>query len=405
MKLMISIKMNVIIATIFFTCFTACKNKTSLTSPNVDTTTLHFTVEKAPEWTVLFNRKQGWFGADGIFSIPLNGIDTGSDENDTTLLIFSDTMIGEIINGKLKPGYKMIHNSIAYFKGSVPKEENIHFIWDTTADGKPESIFKPATPAAQKEDYYWLGDGFVNKELHNNIYIFAYRIRDIKDTVFGFKEVGNCLLIIPKGSRAPFKNIRQLDTPFFLEGNGNNASDYGSLGAGIFVNTKSAGAPNPDGYVYVYGVKGKDKGVIVARVLPKDFENFSKWNYWDGNKWNSNIHSITSITNRASNELSLTPLPDGRYALVFQVDGISRFVGMRIGLSPVGPFGPIITLWNCKDDLLTKNFITYNAKVHANLSTSNELLISYNVNSFDFFNEILLYPNLYRPRFLRVKLQ
>jgi hypothetical protein len=32
------------------------------------------------------------------------------------------------------------------------------------------------------------------------------------------------------------------------------------------------------------------------------------------------------------------------------------------------------------------------------------LLISYNVNAFDFLNEIKETPNLYRPRFIRVRL-
>lgn len=45
------------------------------------------------------------------------------------------------------------------------------------------------------------------------------------------------------------------------------------------------------------------------------------------------------------NELSVTPLPDGRYALIFQVMGLSDKVGMRIGDSPVGPFGEIREIW------------------------------------------------------------
>jgi hypothetical protein len=33
---------------------------------------LTFTSEPAPEWTALMERTSGWFGADGIFSIPLD---------------------------------------------------------------------------------------------------------------------------------------------------------------------------------------------------------------------------------------------------------------------------------------------------------------------------------------------
>ncbi|MFM8484996.1 MAG: hypothetical protein ACKOCH_01585, partial [Bacteroidota bacterium] len=49
-------------------------------------------VEQAPEWTNLFYRQSGWFGADGIFSIPLSGVDKpGNAGNSETLLLFSDT--------------------------------------------------------------------------------------------------------------------------------------------------------------------------------------------------------------------------------------------------------------------------------------------------------------------------
>ena len=54
-----------------------------------------FTAEAAPEWTKLFERTSGWFGADGIFSIPLSGVDKNNNQgNDSTLLLFSDTYIG-----------------------------------------------------------------------------------------------------------------------------------------------------------------------------------------------------------------------------------------------------------------------------------------------------------------------
>ncbi|HWY32540.1 MAG TPA: hypothetical protein VNX46_17380, partial [Candidatus Acidoferrum sp.] len=53
---------------------------------------LRYTVEAAPAWSDLFNRTHGWFGGDGIFSIPLGGVDKNDHpDNETTLLLFSDT--------------------------------------------------------------------------------------------------------------------------------------------------------------------------------------------------------------------------------------------------------------------------------------------------------------------------
>lgn len=366
---------------------------------STDTTHLNFTATEATDWTELFNRTTGWFGADGIFSIPLSGVDTART-SDSTMLIFSDTVVGDIENGKLKPGYRMINSSVAYMKGTIPKKENIQFYYDKNKKGEAETIFKPNTANTQKGDYYWLGDGFVNKALNGDTYIFAYRMRNMGNKEWSFKQVGNALIVLKAGSSAPFADHRQIETPFLVEQI--DDSESSSLGAGLFINTKNAGVPNPDGYVYAYGVQGKAKNLIAARVLPEAFENFDSWRFWDGTSWVAEMSKAAHITNNVSNELSVSPLPDGRYALVFQVGGMGSVVGLRLGLSPYGPFGPIIKLWDCKEPQ-HKNYITYNAKAHPCLSGKGELLISYNVNAFDFGNEIQQNPNLYRPRFVKIR--
>ena len=396
-----------LITVVLFWWGMACGSRTAAqrnTALATDTMSLSYTVEEAPEWTRLFDRTSGWYGADGIFTIPLRGVDTPQSTQDgKTLLVFSDTMIGEIEDGELQPGSVMINNSVAILDRATPDEENIQFFWDSDNGGKPTSVFVPETPQTQPGEYYWLGDGFVNQELGNTTYVFGYRIRRTDAEVFPFEEVGNTLIAIPAGSQPPFKDHRQMDTPFFIRDSTDNGNS-GSFGAGIFVNTAAAGAPAPDGYVYVYGVRGPKKEVLVARVAPKDFEHFAAWRFWDGTDWNADMYKAAPITDRASNELSVTPLPDGRYALVFQTDGIGTTVGLRIGLSPIGPFGPIKKLWDCPE-AEQKNFFVYNAKAHPNLSKKGELLISYNVNSFDFLADIQKTPNLYRPRFIRVKFE
>lgn len=367
---------------------------------NTDLTNFKFIVEEANDWTRLFKRNSGWFGGDGIFTIPLNGVEKTT--NTDQVILFSDTMIGEIVDNKPKEGFVMIHNSVATIKGIEPKIENIEFHWDKKPDGSAESVFIPNTPATQAGDYYWLGDGFVNPDINYNTYIFGYRIRDVKSlNTFGFQHVGSTFIVIPKGSKPPYKDQRQIDVPFFIANT--DVNDPTAFGSGILVNTNRAGATNPDGYVYVYGVRGKEKNVVVARVLPKDFETFNAWTYWDGNNWVNDINKVANITSRASNELSVTPIPDGRYAMFFQLDGLSTTIGMRLGASPVGPFGPVINVFDCRSALEAKNQFPYNAKAHPSLSKPGELLVSFNVNSFDFHNDIKLYPHLYRPRFIRVK--
>jgi hypothetical protein len=241
-------------------------------------------------------------------------------------------------------------------------------------------------------------------EANNKVYINAYRIRNQKpEDVWAFEERGTTLITFPANSKPPFKDQQQKDTPFFIPGK--NPADYGILGSAVFVNTAKAGAPNPDGYIYVYGTRTKRQSLLVARVRPNEYDDFTKWRYWDGTDWNTDITKIADVTNRVSHELSVTPLPDGRYILIFQADGISYTVGARIGLTPYGPFGPVINLYECPEGKENKNFLPYNAKAHPNLSKPGELLISYNVIGLDFYNDIKKHPQHYRPRFIRLKLQ
>jgi hypothetical protein len=371
-------------------------------SPNIHAQNLDkiaFEVSPAAKWTNLFYRSSGWFGGDGIYTIPLNGIEANGTKAKQTLIIFSDTMIGEILGNKLQPNSKMIHNSVAILDGNKPLKKKFNFFWKNES-GKPTSVFNPKTPNTQPEDYYWLGDGFVNREANNTIFIFGYRVKTTGNTAFGFEEVGNTLLKINSAEAAPFNTYEQKDTPFFID-NGNG--DKGSFGTGIFVNIKSSGATKPDGHIYIYGVVGKSKKLLVARVLPKHFETYDKWRFWDGKGWAAEISKASAITDQVSNELSLSELPDGRYALIFQENGIGRHVCMRIGKSPFGPFGPIIKVWDTSADLEGKGFYSYNAKAHPNLSATGELLISYNVNSFNFLEDLKIHPNLYRPRFIKVR--
>ena len=373
------------------------------TGSKIDLTNIKFTVEEGPEWSAMLKRDSGWFGGDGIYTINLNGVrGKTAMAKDKVLFIFSDSMIGEIKNNTMSPGYKMIHNAAAVLNGSKPVAAQMHFYWDRDSLANPESIFMPHTPQTHSGDYYWLGDGFVNQALDNSIYLFGYRIHNVSNAAFGFREVGNTLIKIKAGSKPPFTEYTQMDTPFYLT---DQAGDSGSFGAGIYVNTKGAGAPNPDGYIYVYGVRGIAKRLMVARVLPREFEHFDQWTFFDGANWVSDINKVADVTKDVSNELSLTALPDGRYALIFQVDGMSTSVGMRIGATPYGPFGPVIKLWDCKSDLIEKTYVVYNAKAHPSISQPGELLISYNINSLEFIKDLMVHPNLYRPRFIRVKFQ
>lgn len=366
-------------------------------SDKTDPGKVTFKVEPAPEWTALFNRTKGWFGGDGIFAIPFSGKDGASD---STLFIFSDTMVGEIKDDSLQPGYEMVNNSAMILKGKEPLKDHADFLVKARKGQKAATLFTPASSdAGSKDDYYWLGDGFVNHAMDTSLLLFAYRIRNTNDgSPFPFREVGNDLIVIPKGSKYPFGDRKQYNLPFST----NKDSLSTSYGVGVLANTTAAGVEHPDEYIYVYGVRGKAKELVVSRVKASQVTEFSSWQFYNGSEWQSSSDQAKAVSDSVSNELSVTPIADGKYALVYQYAGLMPTIYMQVGDSPVGPFGPRQKIWDTSDDIKEKGLFAYNAKAHPAISKPGELLVSYNVNSFDFFNQIKKIPNLYRPRFVRI---
>jgi hypothetical protein len=386
----------ILFALIFLLATSSCNSKPS-TGEEKANNEFTFTVEKAPEYENWFHRSKDWFGGDGIFMVRKDGVEYASDNSKDDILIwFSDTLLGDIVNGILK-WFKMINNSLAI----VPPDGSPAFKWDSVQNAAA-SIVLPTTPKSQEGEYYWLGDGFVNTEKNNDLYVIGYRIKTTaEDVAFAFEERGNTLIVVPSDQWNNWRASRQVDIPFHGD---RKITEVPNFGSAILVNTKKAGVKNADGYIYIYGVKGQQKDLMVARVLPKDIEDFGAWRFWDGSEWSNVFDSARAIATEVSNELSISQLSDGRYAMVYQYQTMSPVIGLKLAARPEGPYSDMISLYNVSADIeQDKNIFPYNAKVHTVLSKPNELVISYNVNSFDFFKDIYTYPNLYRPRFIRVK--
>jgi hypothetical protein len=392
---------NFLAAFIFVTCLTACKSADAQTQTYKADTLVNFTVKAAPEWTNLLYRNNGWFGADGIFEMTLSGDESvGAGVRDSVLMYFSDTMTGNVIGDSAVENFKMINNSFAKIKGIKPSEKAVKIFYKRGSKGEPLNFFEPNTPNSKPKEYYWFGDGFVNHEDNNSINIFGYRTFDKSTASWDFEIRGVTLITIP--ANKPLSGGKQIDLPLFIDKPG---LGKGTFGAGLYVNTKKAGAPKPDGYLYIYGVLDPNKQLVVARVKPADVRIATAWRFWNGSTWDANIEHVKPVTDRVSNELSLTPLKDGRYLLVFQADGIGNHTAVRIGKTPVGPFGPLQNIWKVPELSDPPGIIPYNAKAHPVLSEGNKLLISYNTISADYFKDILKYPHMYRPRFFWLEIK
>lgn len=384
--------LSVIALIIFVSCKEERKQETSGNEVSINEK-LDIKVESNPEWTNVFKRDSGWFGGDGIFAIPYSGLD--SKEKDSILFLFSDTMIGEIKEDSLQPGYTMVNNSIAFYtKGKEPSSTKFHLATDDKK--KHTSFFMPDSENKDgNKEYYWLGDGFVNPEKDDNLYVFSYRIRNTNtDDLLPFEEVGNDLLVIENKHDLPLKPNRQLKLPFY-----DFATDSIKTSFGVGIYTE-----NVDGmpFAYIYGVRGQSKELVVARVSADKIEDFDSWEFKAEDSWTKEVAQMQTLTDSVSNELSVSKLSNDQYALVYQEGGIYPKIYMRRAETPYGPFGKKQLIWDTTTEVNDPDLFTYNAKAHPAISGQDELLVSYNVNSFKFFDIIESKPNLYRPRFVKI---
>ncbi|MCC3377562.1 DUF4185 domain-containing protein [Cohnella sp. REN36] len=367
-----------------------------------------YAAEPEEAWTRLFHRREGWTGSDGIYAIPLNGVEAPGRASDArTLLLFGDTFIGgvdETTDARIDA--VMINNSYALLDGDRPDPAAISFHWGL--DGQtPESAIIPTTPRALSHEgtYYWLQDG---TSVGGRFHCFPLIIGPNPDGPEGFQFAvhGITRVSAPMGEHGPaLSEQEQADTPlYFTSANGHVTY----FGAAILPLTEEAGAPNPDGFVYVYGLQNDGATrLVAARVPAGELENMERWTYWDGRGWTERKEDCAPIVPEVSSELSVSPMTggflDGRYVIVCQLGGISgNRVAVYAGDSPVGPFGPAIPLYAPSEPEAGNGIYSYNAKAHPHLSEPGELLASYNVNTTS-WDAHAAFGGIYRPRFIRIR--
>lgn len=361
-------------------------------------------VRQAPEWTALFKRTSGWTGSDGIYAVPLSGRE-GPGTAGRQVLVFGDTFIGEVDAEGARRDFRMVYNTLGLLDEARP-EAALRFLWGTNGDGGEGTFFEPSTPQAQAAGpcWYWLQDGFVQD---GHFYLMPMLVAKDPEGPpgFQFRDFGTCLIKVPlDGDEPQWDRHVQVDAPFF------DTDERRKLffGAAFMPHTAAAGAPDPDGYIYIYGRyqgTGDDEvKLAAARVPAAAFEDWGAWRFWDGDGWSADI-ADTAPMGRGGPELSVTPVASGplagKYLLVSM--HVERDLYIRVGDSPVGPFGPRIDIYRTTEPDAGQAIYTYNAKAHPSLSTADEWLISYNVNARS-WDSLVQNADIYRPRFLWMKL-
>jgi|GEM_PF-285049 len=368
--------------------------------------------EPAPEWTGLFSRYDGWTGADGIYSIPLDGVDAigaaAAADAARTVFLFSDTYAGRVnaVSG-MRESEAIVNNSVAMLRGAQPDPSAIAFEWaPQTAD---LSLFTPHTPAAAElpGSWYWLQDGIA---LDGKLYLFPLLM--VKDPAqppgFQFAIRGVAMAAVPMTAdgKPDYANMTQTDAPLYRRMPDGSEIVFG---AGVLDNSEAAGAPSPDGHIYVYGYRNETDGtkrLLAARTTPSAIDDWSVWRYWDGSGWSAQIEAAAPLQDGVSPELSVTPMKEGRwkgkYLLISELNSVSGTIVYAVGETPAGPFGPMTPIYAAPEPARGQEIITYNAKAHPHLSSAGELLVTYNVNTTNLAantND----ADIYRPRWIRIR--
>ncbi|MFH1882574.1 MAG: DUF4185 domain-containing protein [Planctomycetota bacterium] len=341
-----------------------------------------YSVETLPEYDALFCKTEGWTGADGAYTVAL--------ADDVTLWLYSDTWIGDVVDGKHK-GATMVNNSIALQRGKDPATASANFFWGTTKEGKPAAFIRPADGTG----WFWIFDGIV---ADGKLYLFLMQIvkTDEKGT-WGFKHIGTWLGEVENPHDDPLAwRVRQYKIP------------YGRYSKDVNIFFGSAFMRDGD-FVYIYGSNEdwsegmSGRSMIVARVPYKKMTDFEQWRFLSDGGWQPDMTGISELFNGTATEYSVCYQPSiKQYVVVYTENGMSKNIMMRLAPTPVGPWSSAYKVYECPEVEWHKTYFCYAAKAHPEISKDDELIVTYVCNSTDFW-QMAADARIYRPRFLRIK--
>ncbi len=336
--------------------------------------------ESLPANDQLFQRTNGWIGADGDFTVAL--------PNGVTLWLFSDTFLGDVREGH-RQNATMINNSAAWQRGTNPTNASVEFFYHQSANGKSKSLVTPA----DGKGWFWIFDAaLADKKLF--LFLPQFEHATSKSAAFGFRQVGLWLGEIANPLDPPPQwKITQTKIPFWQSGT-NESRNFGSA---VLVT---------NGFVYVFGthdVRSRDRKMLLARAPENSLPNFSTWQFRTQTDWSSNVAEAADLCGRMGSEYSVSWLPTlKQYISICTENGLSDKIMLRTAPAPWGPWSAATVVYHCPEMKWDKKIFCYAAKAHPMLATTpDELIVTYAANSYD-FGQLMDNAQLYWPRFVRV---
>src|SRR5690606_18070596 len=114
--------------------------------------------DEAPDYTALLSNYEGWSGADGIYTVNLDGQDYNYErslEEQNTFFIFSDTILSTVDpRTDQRSGVSMVNNTSAILSGGLLEPKRMKFRIPQEG-GTANIVPNPSIPAtkAGKEIY------------------------------------------------------------------------------------------------------------------------------------------------------------------------------------------------------------------------------------------------------------
>ncbi len=331
----------------------------------------------------IFHADPRWLGADAALTVPLGA--------DRTLWLFGDTFVATSQH-HVRTESKMVRNTVAIQNGLNPSNAVMKFYWQHVADGGPASFFPE-----QGKFWYWPGHGVRLAE--GPLVIFLFLMRRTGGDVLGFATTGYAVAVIDDPD-VPVETWKPRITDVPL---------------GQFDAVPATAIVRDGDYVVALAIRqhGTHAGTLVrypaTEIATGNIEH-AQW--WAGNNrgWvaQSDLgpEGPTFMIDDAGAECSLHW--DGRTNSFIHVASYgfgASTIGIRTAPRLTGPWTKPITVYRPSESSGPRPFV-YAAKAHPELQgeNSNELLVTYATNSFEFGD--LFTENgrrtLYWPRFVSV---
>jgi hypothetical protein len=312
-------------------------------------------------------RLDDWTGADNTASVQL--------PDGRTAWVFADTFLDKVNPDHSRDNEDFIQNSIVLQRGDR--------LVDTLHGGTrahPETLIQTddGHQSDGKEEvgdsWYWANGATVDA---NKLQVFVNKYWMFSDELFGFEWLGNAIATFSLPG-LKLEGIRQIVS-----------ADGVTWGSTVV---------REGGYSYVYG--NKANALMLARARQGDL--LGRWEYWTGSGWSIHYKDSAPLFQGIGTAVGIQKVGDA-YALV-TFDNRSFLpadIVAYTSCSLTGPWNGPTTIYHAPE--AGGNLFTYDARLHPQFSRNGKLVLSYNVNSFD-FQDLMRDVRIYRPRFVEVTL-